>query len=257
MTSVLARLGSARLWRIAAAITVFFVAWEVYGRSGRALAVPPFTDVASELVGLMASGELVGPTLGTTTVALLGFLIAGILGSVLGLLIGLFATFRQVVGPWVNAAYATPMTMFIPIIGMYFGLGMASQVFLVVTFCIFSVLMNTAEGVQAVPKQFFELARTIGISKPAAVLRIVVPFALPYVFVGLRISVASAFAGAITAELLLATDDLGLMMTMASGNFQFVKLAALTFYVALLGFVAVGLVHLLERWVAGRLRPST
>jgi ABC-type nitrate/sulfonate/bicarbonate transport system permease component len=133
---------------------------------------------------------------------------------------------------------------------------MRSQVFLVVTFCIFSVLMNTAEGVQAVPTQYFELAKTIGISKPVAVGRIVIPFALPYVFVGLRISVASAFAGAITAELLLATDDLGLMMMTASGNFQFVKLAALTFYVALLGFVAVGVVYALERWVDGRLRTG-
>ena len=154
--------------------------------------------------------------------AMLGFFIAGVLGSALGLLIGLFSTFRQVVGPWVNAAYATPMTMFIPIIGMYFGLGMGSQVFLVVTFCIFSVLMNTAEGVQAVPTQYFELAKTMGISKPAAVFRIVIPFALPYVFVGLRISVASAFAGAITAELLFATEDLGLMIMTASVNFEFV-----------------------------------
>jgi ABC-type nitrate/sulfonate/bicarbonate transport system permease component len=256
MGSVTTRLASGRLWRIAVGFVVFFVAWELYGRTGRALAVPPFTEVSSELRVVLASGELVGPTLGTAAVALLGFLIAGVLGSVLGLLIGLSSTFRQVVGPWVNAAYATPMTMFIPIIGMYFGLGMGSQVFLVVTFCIFGVLMNTAEGVQAVPTQYFELARTIGISKPAAVLRIVIPFALPYAFVGLRISVASAFAGAITAELLLATDDLGLMMMTASGNFQFVKLAALTFYVALLGFVAVGLVYALERWVAGRLRPS-
>jgi len=256
MRSPMLRFGRARLLRVALAIAVFFVAWEIYGRTGRALAVPPFTEVSSELVELLASGELLGPTLGTTAVALTGFVIAGVLGSLLGLLIGLFPTFRQVVGPWVNAAYATPMTMFIPIIGMYFGLGMGSQVFLVVTFCIFSVLMNTAEGVQAVPIQYYELAKTIGISKLSAVLRIVIPFALPYVFVGLRISVASAFAGAITAELLLATDDLGLMMVTASGNFQFVRLAALTFYVALLGFVAVGVVYALERWVAGRLRAA-
>jgi ABC-type nitrate/sulfonate/bicarbonate transport system permease component len=256
MNSITSRLASVRVWRIALAITVFFVVWELYGRTGRALAVPPFSDVSFELVEVLTSGELLGPTLGTAAVALIGFLIAGFLGSVLGLLIGLFSTFRQVVGPWVNAAYATPMTMFIPIIGMYFGLGMGSQVFLVVTFCIFSVLMNTAEGVQAVPSQYFELAKTLGISKLAAVFRIVIPFALPYAFVGLRISVASAFGGAITAELLLATDDLGLMMVTASGNFEFVKLAALTFYVALLGFVAVGLVYVLERWVAGRLRAG-
>jgi ABC-type nitrate/sulfonate/bicarbonate transport system permease component len=250
------RLPSVRVWRIGVAVAAFFVAWELYGRTGRALAVPPFSEAGAELVSVLASGDLLAPTLGTAAVAMLGFFIAGVLGSALGLLIGLFSTFRQVVGPWVNAAYATPMTMFIPIIGMYFGLGMGSQVFLVVTFCIFSVLMNTAEGVQAVPTQYFELAKTMGISKPAAVFRIVIPFALPYVFVGLRISVASAFAGAITAELLLATDDLGLMMMTASGNFEFVKLAALTFYVALLGFVAVGLVYALERWVAGRLRPG-
>jgi ABC-type nitrate/sulfonate/bicarbonate transport system permease component len=256
MSSITSRLASGRLARSAVAIALFFVGWEVYGRTGRALAVPPFSEVISELKDVLTSGDLLGPTLGTATVALVGFLIAGVLGSALGLLIGLFPTFRQVVGPWVNAAYATPMTMFIPIIGLYFGLGMRSQVFLVVTFCIFSVLMNTAESLQAVPTQYFELAKTIGISKPVAVGRIVIPFALPYVFVGLRISVASAFAGAITAELLLATDDLGLMMMTASGNFQFVKLAALTFYVALLGFVAVGVVYALERWVDGRLRTG-
>lgn len=245
-----------RVVRILLAVLFFFLVWEAYGRAGRALAVPPFTEVWSELSTLMASGDLVSPTLGTTAVALAGFLIAAVLGSILGLLIGLFPVFREVIGPWVSGAYATPMTMFIPIIGMYFGLGIGSQVFLVVTFCIFSVLMNTAEGVQAVPAQYYDLARSIGISKVRRVLRIIVPFALPYLFVGLRISVASAFAGAITAELLLATDDLGLMMMMASGNFQFVKLAALTFYVAVLGFVAVGLVYALEKLVSRRLHAA-
>ena len=164
MSSTTSRLASVRGWRVALAIAVFFVAWELYGRTGRALAVPPFSEVGSELVDVLTSGDLLGPTLGTAAVALVGFLIAGVLGSVLGLLIGLFSTFRQVVGPWVNAAYATPMTMFIPIIGLYFGLGMGSQVFLVVTVCIFSVLMNTAEGVQAVPTQYFELAKTMGMT---------------------------------------------------------------------------------------------
>lgn len=241
--------------RRALAVLAFFAGWEIVGLSAGIFAIPPFHRVLGTLIDMLGTGELWGPTGSTCLVALVGYVVAGIAGVVLGAALGLSKTLRTALEPIVNAAYATPMAMFIPIIGIYLGLGFVGQVFLVVTFCIFIVLMNTMAGVRAAPADLWELGRSLQLSYLRIVVRMILPYALPYIAVGLRVSVARAVAGAITAELLMATTGLGLYLSTAGSSFDFDRLVAGTVWVALLGIVPVLIAYQIERRLTSW-RPS-
>jgi ABC-type nitrate/sulfonate/bicarbonate transport system permease component len=237
------------------AVLLFFAGWEVVGLTAGIFAIPPFHVVMQTLWEMLRSGELWGPTAGTGLVAITGYVCAGIIGIVLGAVLGLSGMARAVFDPLVNVAYATPLTMFIPIIGIYLGLGFVAQVFLVVTFCVFIVLMNTTAGVRSVGTDFWELGRSLQLSYSRTVIKIILPCAFPYILVGLRVSAARAVAGAITAELLMSTTNLGLYLSMAGSSFDFDRLVAGTFFVALLGILPVVGAYWLENRLT-RWRPS-
>jgi ABC-type nitrate/sulfonate/bicarbonate transport system permease component len=236
-----------RLLRAGLAIAIFFTTWELVGRFAGIFAVPPFSRVMATFGEMLASGELWEPTLGTAKVAFAGYACAAVIGIATGVALGLSPLFRAAFEPLINAAYATPLTMFIPIIGIYLGLDFIGQTFLVMTFCVFIILMNTAEGVRSVPTEFWELGSSLGRSRLRTVTSIILPHASPYILVGLRVSIARAIAGAITAELLMATTDLGLYLRLAGSRFDFERLVAGTFYVALLGIIPVAIAYLIER----------
>jgi ABC-type nitrate/sulfonate/bicarbonate transport system permease component len=248
-------LGLPRVLRLATAVGCFFAVWELVGRYAGIFAVPPFSTIMVTLVEMIRSGELWEPTAGTLVIAGAGYVCAGVLGIAIGVTLGLSTTFRAAFEPLINAAYATPLTMFIPIIGIYLGLDSVGQIFLVLTFCVFIVIMNTAEGVRSVPVEYWELGHSLGRSKVRTVLSIILPHASPYILVGLRVSIARAIAGAITAQLLMSTTDLGLYLRMAGSSFAFDRLVAATFFIALLGIVPVMLAYWVERRLT-RWQPS-
>ena len=225
----------------------FFIGWEIVGRFAGIFAIPPFHVVLETLADMISTGELWKPTLGTVSVAAAGYAIAALLGVITGTALGLSSMLRSVFEPLVNAAYATPLAMFIPIIGIYLGLDFVGRAFLVVTFCVFIVLMNTQAGVRDVPWEYWELGRSMKLSPMRIVLTIVLPHALPYILIGLRVSVARAVAGAITAELLMSTTNLGLYLQLAGSSFDFNRLIAGTFFVALLSILPVTAAYWIER----------
>jgi ABC-type nitrate/sulfonate/bicarbonate transport system permease component len=238
-----------------AAVAAFFVGWEIVGQTADIFAIPPFHIVFTTLVEMLRSGELWGPTGGTLLVAAAGYAVAAVIGVVVGVALGLSETLRAGLDPLINAAYATPLAMFIPVLAIYLGLGFVGQTFLVVTFCVFIVLMNTTAGVRAAPADYWDLGRSLGLSYGRILVTMILPHTLPYILVGLRVSAARAVAGAITAELLMATTDLGLYLSLAGSNFDFNRLVAGTLFVALLGIMPVALVYWLERRLT-RWRPS-
>lgn len=195
------------------------------------------------------SGELLAPTLGTLRVAGLGLAIAAAVGISLGMFIGLNRLAAQVLDPIVNGAYATPMAMLIPILGVYFGLGFRGKVFLVFMFSVFVIIINTAAGMRQVPHELKEMARAFSVSRAGMYRKIVIPAASPAIITGLRIAVGRAVQGAIVAELLLQVDNLGLYLVEAAGTFDIPTLVAATFFVTMLAAGAMGLARLVEWWL--------
>lgn len=234
------------------AFFMFFVAWEVVGQWGRYSSVRPVTDVMPALWAAITGGELLPATVGTLRVAVIGYVIAAVVGIAIGYLTGSSPLAASALDPLINAAYATPMYMLIPVLGIYTGLELRGKVFLVFVFSVFVIIINTAAGIRQVPPQLQEMARSFRLTRAQRVRRIVLPAASPYIITGLRIAVGRAIQGAIVAELLLRVDNLGLFLLNAGASFQIPELLAGSFFVSILAAAAMLVARLVEwrllRW---------
>lgn len=239
----------ARVSRWVLSIALFFIVWELLGQYGNLFVVAPATDVMSNLWGALWSGKLWGPTLGTIQIALTGFFLAAAIGLAVGLLVGLSRRAADVLDPAISGAFATPMHMLIPVVGIYIGLEFRGKVFLVVVFGVFVIIINVAAGVREVPKPLVETAKAFGVSGFDMYRKVLLPSAAPYILTGMRLGFGRAFAGAITADLLLRQDNLGLYLRQAAGTYDIPELLAATFFITVLGAGAMGLARLAEWWL--------
>src|ERR1700688_3691658 len=90
---------------------------------------------------------------------IIGFLLAVAAGVVLGVLIGWYKRVEMVFGPFLNALYATPRVAMVPLIIIWFGIGMWSKVFIVFISAFFPVLVNTVGGIKAIDRDLLRAAR--------------------------------------------------------------------------------------------------
>jgi ABC-type nitrate/sulfonate/bicarbonate transport system permease component len=231
--------------RILSFATVFLV-WEWYGRSPDSFTVAPLSEVLTAIVAGFADGTLTTAVAGTLVTFGLGFAIAAVLGVSLGLWIGVSRYARNAIEPLVHAAYATPVSLLIPILGIYAGLGLSGRVTLVVLWSVFEILINTSSGVREVSPALIEVGRSFNASKKDLYLKVVLPAAKPYVALGLRIGVARALRGAVTAELLLSAANLGKVLLVSGSTFRVADLLAATVITIVLGVVLMRIATAIE-----------
>ena len=184
-----------RLSRWLLSIALFFVVWEIVGRSDITVAIIPPSEVLPDLADQIGQGDLLDATVGTLKLAGVGFAISAVIGLLVGLLIGLSRPWADVLDPFVNAMLAAPIAMFIPVIAVYLGLEFKAKVVGVVLFAVFIIIVNTATGIREVPASGIETARAFGTSRRKLYTGIIFPWASPYIITGLRLAVGRAVEG--------------------------------------------------------------
>jgi ABC-type nitrate/sulfonate/bicarbonate transport system permease component len=229
-------------------------AWQYLATRGDLYFVPRVEDAAESLWTEILNGNLVHPALETGLLALTGFLLALVVGTVVGVLIAVFKPVAYVLEPIMSASNATPIAILIPIVGIYLGLGFSGKVAIVFLFCVFAVSMNTTSGIREIRPGILEMARAYGVTGWRRYREVIVPAAMPQLMAGVRISAGRAVQGALTAELLLAVSGLGLYLMNAGNRYAVADLVAGTVFVAAAAFLCL---HLASRWEAHVLRWRT
>lgn len=233
-------------------ITVFFVAWQIIGSNEILFFVRPPSEVMPALWTAIREGDILSATAGTLRIAAVGFVIGAVLGVLIGFLVGMSDPWAAVIDPIVNAGYAAPMIMFIPVITIYAGLEFKAKVALVVLFNIFVIIINTATGVREVPNDVKEMARAFGVSRRGLHTKIILPWAGPYVLTGLRLGVGRSVQGAIIADLFLRAENLGLFIVLSSSSFRLADLLAAVFFITILAAGTMLIARVIEwrllRW---------
>lgn len=230
-------------------IAFFFVAWQLIGASGRYFFIQPPSIVLPTLWEQLQDGELLKATAGTLRIAVIGFVLGALIGVPVGFLMGISRPWAAVLDPVVNGAYATPVTMFLPVIAVYLGLEFKAKVFLVIGFNIFVIILNTASGVREVPPSLIEMARAFRTSRFALYRKVILPSASPQVITGLRLAVGRSVQGAILADLFLRAQNLGLYIISAASSFQIDVLLAAILFVTLLAAGTMVIARTAEWWL--------
>lgn len=226
---------------------VFLSVWEIYGRRPDTLAIAPVSEVVTSLVSGLISGGLATAVGSTLLTFIVGYLITVVLGLTGGVLIAVSRWATNTLEPLVHAAYSTPASLLIPILGIYTGLGFRGRVTLVVLWSVFEVLINTTSAVRGVPASLTDVGKAFRASKGAYYRKIVLPDAMPQIAVGLRLAVGKAIRGAVTAEVLLAVTNLGKVLVDAGSTFNIPRLLAGILLVMLMGLVLMRSAEAIER----------
>jgi NitT/TauT family transport system permease protein len=220
-----------------ASIAVLLAIWQWYGSDPIHFATPPPTKVFPALWEGLVHGDLLAATVGTVTTLAVGMAISIVLGLVLGFAIALFPWARNTIDPLVDALYAMPVTMLIPVVGVYTGLDFRGRVFIVVSYVALVIVISTSTGVRDVPRDLLETGRAFGLRGRQLWRTIILPSALSHISSGVATGVARGIRGAITAELLLIAADLGKFILRSSATLDTPNMLAGILWALLLGYV--------------------
>ena len=165
-----------------------------------------------------------------------GFAVAACIGVPLGIVLGYNKRAGAFLLPIFGFLRPIPALAFIPIVVIWFGIGEFAKVFVIFMTAFLYVLLGSVSGVRSVPNDYFRLGRTYHLSTFSTLFRIVLPSALPEIFVSLRTAMALSWAVVVASELIAAQVGLGYLIQSASQVYAINKVYV---GVALIGLVGV------------------
>jgi NitT/TauT family transport system permease protein len=171
-----------------------------------------------------------------------GFLLAIVAGVPIALLIVRSQVLELMIYPLLLAVNAIPKIAVAPLLVIWMGFGQAPKVVLVFLVCFFPVVISTASGMKSTPVELVELLRSLNASRAQEFFKLRFQYALPQIFVGLKVAISLAVIGSVIAEFVGATSGLGYVIAQSGGSAD----TALAFAaMALLGAVSIVLFHAL------------
>lgn len=233
-------------WVLPAAL---LVSWEAASQAGLlpARVLPAPTAVAAAGWKLALSGELWLNIWVSFLRAITGLAIGGSLGFALGLANGVSRVSERATDTLLQMVRNIPHLALIPLVILWFGIEEGAKLFLVALGVFFPIYINTQHGIRSVDGQLIEMGRTYGMSSPELFWRVILPGALPSIFVGLRYALGFMWLTLIVAETIAASSGIG-FMAMQAREFLLVDIVVLSILIyALLGKVADSAARLLER----------
>lgn len=150
--------------------------------------------------------EAVGITLAATAE---GLVVALVLGTMIGVLMGRSEAVDRFVRLWINCFNAMPMLLILPLVSLWFGYSSLARFATIVFAAIFAVIINAAEGAKSVPREYVEVGRSFRSSGVRALFEIVLPASTPLLLAGLRLAAGRAIIGAVVAEFFTAIPGVG------------------------------------------------
>lgn len=232
-------------------VVVVLVGWEALARSQiiAELFLPAPSAIAAAFPRLITESRL-PYHLGVTLLEFAwGYAISVVLGIALGLAVGLAPLFERLVDPFLSAAMAVPKVAVVPLLTLWFGIGIGHKVVLVVLLSFFPILYATIAGVKQTDRSHANVARALGASRLQRVTKVVLASATPSIFAGLRVAASSALVGALFAEMIASKAGLGNLLVRATAGYDTPQTFALIIVVMLLAVAIIGVIGLLERHV--------
>lgn len=234
----------------AASTAAVLLLWEVFGRQVNPLFLSYPSAIARAFAQVLATGEFQRQALSSLQVFAIGLSAALALGIALGLLMGRYRLAEYLLDPYVYAFDATPRVALIPILLLWFGLGIPSRIAIVFLSGLFPVLMNTFSGVRTVSSGLVEVGRAYGAHERQLFAKIILPAALPFIMAGVRLAIGRALIGIITAEMFAAVTGLGALLIRYSSALATDKFFVPLIFLSLLGVVLNGAVEKLQKRLA-------
>lgn len=210
---------------------------------------PSPTTILDEGWNLLVDGRLRTDITATLYRVLIGYVIGSLTGLVVGTFMGVSRLFRAALEPTLNAFYVVPKLALLPIFLAILGYGEAPKLALVAVTVFFFVWIETMEAMASVPAGFREAARAFDVSAPQMFGHVLLPAALPQIFVALRVSMGVAVLVNTAAEFVVGNDGLGYLIFNSRALFAVERMFVGIAVVAIVGVVLSSVVGVVGRWL--------
>lgn len=237
-------------WALRLAVAaVILISWQVIGQKDPLFTSYP-TAVAAAAWDEITTGTIFTAIGQSFEILALGLLAGVVIGVVAGLIIGRYSLVASSVEWVISALNATPLLAIIPLLIVWFGLGLESKVVTVFVLTVFSMLLNTAAGVHEVDQSVLDVGRAYVASEGQVFRKIILPSSVPFIMTGLRISIGRALIGTVAAEFFTGISGLGGMIQKYGSAYQTDYMLVPVLVLMLIGVLLTGLARWLENIAA-------
>lgn len=206
----------------AAAVAAVLILWQLAGTfewTSR-LILPPPSEIVQAADDLMTDGyrqsSLWGHIGASLARAVSAFIVATIVGVPLGLLMGMYPTLNAILDPFVQFLRPLPKLALIPLVIVWFGIGELSKFFLIFISTLLVIVVGAAAAVMNVKQGRIRAALALGVNRYQLFRHVILPHALPELFISVRLGIGIGWTTLIAAEMIAASSGLGWMVLNAS-----------------------------------------
>jgi NitT/TauT family transport system permease protein len=232
------------------ALVLFFALWEALVRL---TGVQPYILPAPSTVLFTASAVapiLAQHALTTIIGTLISLGIGAALGMAMGLAIGYSAAVSRLLYPLLGGLQALPMSAFIPIFVVWFGVGSVPKILAGALIAFFPIVVNVVTGLRTIEPDLWEMLSVLGASKAQVFQKVGVPRTLPYFFASLKVAAAGAFIGNVVGEMIAAGKGLGYVLVLATTSLNMPLAFAALSILLMMGMILFSVFDVVERRVA-------
>jgi NitT/TauT family transport system permease protein len=234
------------------AVTLFLGAWQLSVSAGYVdklfLASP--LDITERLYEVFADGSIWVHIFASGEVALWGFVLSIAVGVPIGMMMGRSRLARDTLEPFIMAQYSSPIVAFLPLLIIWFGIGVPAKVALVFLGGVYVVIINTEAGVANVDRRLIETARSFTAHEAQILWKITLPAALPFIIAGVRLSIGRILIMVVVAELYASTAGLGYLIFQAGAAYDTAMIFVGVVILAAAGILSNSLLRAAERRIA-------
>lgn len=229
------------------------VLWEIAARAHwlNAYLLPAPSAVLAAGVALAQSGELARNVGASAERAVVGFAAAMAIATPLAAAVARWRTLERLLHFPLEFLRATPPLALLPLLVLWFGIGEAPKLAVIVLAGFFPILLNTVAGLRSTPPQLLELARTLDLTPFERVRFVIVPAALPVFVTGLRLAFGNSWRALVAAELIATSVGLGYMIMDAQAIARIDVVYVGILVIGAIGFLADRALMTLTRRLAG------
>ncbi|UOR03307.1 ABC transporter permease [Leucobacter allii] len=229
---------------------LLFAAWWIATANSTSLYFPPLQEILHALVedwilGTKWRTDLL-PSLQNFAI---GFGVSALLGTLLGVMLGISSVACALVAPILAFFRSLPSPALIPIVLGVFGIGASMNISLIVLGALWPTLLNTIDGVRSVDLQLRDMSRSYRLSRWQRISQVMLPQAGPQIFAGYRISLQLSIILIVVSEMVGATRGLGYFVLESQQMFQVTQTWVGTILLGLLGYLVTLLFVRIERRV--------
>jgi ABC-type nitrate/sulfonate/bicarbonate transport system permease component len=248
--------GKSALYLVAPTLVIVAVlaAWEFAVRFHgiQPIFLPAPSSILKYLWVMIADGSLPYHLSVTFLRIMTGFLVAGITGIIVGILMGMSPLVTRIVDPWIAALYPLPKISLIPLLIIWLGTGETYKIVISAVTAFFPVVISTFSAIRQVDSGLIKAAKDLGANARQVQLKVVIPAALPGITSGLQLGMGVTIIMVVAAEMIGGSSDsgMGFLLIQAGQVMETEKVFAGLIALAVFGAVITNVQKWLDRMVA-------